>query len=398
MKDLRKIGAVLLLLLSATLANATDNSMYQCLDAIEWAERFEIHSNQATYMMEEIKATTFEGQQMTWTEIEEELIKAGYKDYINHANQSPEETAEFDARRALALKVPRIAKLAKKWESEYNSREAFERRAKEQDDLMSRTYTFHRSREGARLLTGIQGFDQRDDSLSPIRPYGLLATRTKTDGQYLYILTREGVRRVKVSDSAETGNHRYVVALKRVNEARLFSESGYSKTAVIALNGDSIQSKWPNKEEREAAGVKGIDIVNGTATFAEKLGANFTLIDYSTAPLNSEISGDANTVFKEELAQIISNVVSAHENQMSYLTGLDDAQKNRISADWQKDEKWLSEFYTGRYTTALQKCADLNIGITTEALNAVEKVRANQQRFFSFEQVGESGTPVEVAD
>ena len=367
-------------------AQAFENPMYQCLDAVELSERFEIHSNQATYMMDQFKVTTFEGKKMTWSEIEDELRKSGYTDGVIHANPSAEEKAELEAKKAKALKDPRIAKLANKYETEYRSKEHFDQRVKEQDALLSKTYSFHKNRGGARLLQGIQDSDQREDKLSPVRPYGLMATRTKPDGQYLYILTKEGPRRIKVSDKPETGGNRFVVALKRLGDPEPSDKKGFPKVDIVKLNGSDVTPNWPSDTELKAAGVDPFSLYDDPAAYAKKLGKKLTVIDLAKLPLDEEISADAKAVFKEEFAKIIGKVVSSHDNQMSYLKKIDDAQKNRIKKDWNFDERRLSEIYTERYTTALKKCADLTIGVTNDALAAIDKIGANQQQYFGSKQ------------
>lgn len=383
----KKILMIITTILIARQAYAIEDSMYQCLDAIELAERFEIHANRATYMMDQFKTTTFEGKTMTWDEIEGELTKAGYTDGVTHANPGPEQKNEMDVKKANALKNPRIARLAGKYEREYRSKASFERNLREQDTLLSKTFTFHENRGGAHLITGVQRVDTREDGLSPVRPYGLLATRAKADGQYLYLLTKEGVRRVKASDKAATGNNRYFIALKRLADGD--SPRGeFPKIDVIKLNGTNVTSNWPSDTESKAAGVEPFAVLDEPAKVASKFGTKLTIIDTSKLPLNEEISADSKAVFKEELLNIMGKIVSSHDNQMAYLTKLTPAQKERIQKDWNFDERKLSEVYTERYATALQKCADLNIGLTDDALGTIAKISANQRKRFPSEQPG----------
>jgi hypothetical protein len=372
---------------SGVSASADENKMYQCLDAIEGAERFEIHTTQAPFMRDLFKKTTFEGKTMSWFDVQEKLIKAGYMEYVTHVNPTATEKKELDAKKKKSLQDPEIAKLAKKWEAEYDSQKAHEKFYKEQDALLKKTYTFAPGREDSSLVTGIQDFDRRDDSLSPVRPYGLLATRAKGDGQYVYLLTKEGVRRIKVSSSTD-GNDRVFLAFKRLEDQKPFEKDGYPKTDVVSLSGNTVKSNWPSEAESKKAGVDSFAMLDNPAQTAKKFGNNFVVIDYAKAPLTPEISSDAEQVFKEELTRTVKEVVASHKAQMEYLTHLDSNQKDLIQKDWKFKDSDLADFYTKRYDTALKSCDSLNVGSD----DAATQILNNEHSVFPVTQKASNGT------
>ncbi len=359
-------------------AISDEDKTYQCLDAIEANERFEIHSHRLTNIL--YKSTSFEGKQMKWYEIENELRDANYLSFQDVSNPNPAQAREIQRRQAKAIRNPRIAKLAVKYNQEFKNLES-PLRKKEfsySQDLLGKTFTFHDARGGAHIITGNDYDRQRQDELSPVRPFGLLASRETSEGKFLYLLTAEGVRKAKIT------SNKVVVGMKRVKDEaeRPFRPLGFPQASVFRIDGENVRYDFPSEDELKAAKLHFMDFRDNSADMAKKTGREFVAMDYSVLPLNDQIKQEAKEVFREELARIIKETITSHDNQMAFLKHMDSDTKDLIKLDWDLDEKGLGEIYTKRYVAALQKCAELDIGVSSEAATAVASIQSNQQKYF----------------
>lgn len=205
--------------------------------------------------------------------------------------------------------------------------------------------------------------DRRDDS--SVKPVGLLTYRTEKKGKYLFVLTRDGVRKVLVPEVDSKKN--LLVGVNRRVEAE---KTTFPHLVAVKIEENSMK-KIPLKEIAKSQ-QKEWDILIYPERFKDSDTSKFVKIEYLKTPLESDDKISAQNVFKEELEAIIEAATAAHSKQMEYLKNATDAQKEKIKVRLQgRDIKTYAQDLTKNYAEGLRKCEKLGIGLSTPSTNAI---------------------------
>ncbi len=236
-------------------------------------------------------------------------------------------------------------------------------------DVIKETSAFKNSSVKSIILNSVGAPGDTREKSTP-KPVGLLTYRVENDKRYLFVLTRDGFRKIAVSDADSKKN--LVVGVNRLEEGD--THHTFPNSRAIKIDGDKIKP-IPLKEVRKADKDQW-ELLIYPEKFKDDDSNKFVAIEYGKAPLREGDKNSAQVVFKEELESVIRASATAHGKQMDYLKNATAKEIEKIKFRFKgRDVKAYAEELTQGYAKSLENCDKLNIGVSGNAQDAISKIK-----------------------